>query len=203
MAGVGFFSLGFFAAASSSQATIMPVTPRIAMETEYHPMDVLTRIETETLRRVEQQTQIQILPSPIDPYISDDICSKCSTKCYQCSGMRFHIACSSCRNVCPPRRFRLNHGSRLTGLTDGGFWMEGVLTHPSGRRYLHVAGHHLTQNDGNIHNEFWNKCVQARISDNIDKETSRIYEENRTVASDSRKVAFILGLIQQSQTAND
>ena len=215
--GVGLFSLVFFSACSSSRATVLPVTPRIAMESVFNPMDTKTEGEADIWRRVKSQTNIRTLTLPSkdpleswkdDPFLCDNdrVCSRCSTDCFQCSGRRFHIACTCCRNVCPPRNFRLEHGSRLISLNDGGHWEEGALLHPSRGRFLHVAGHQLTQiYNGHIGygHEYWNKCVQARISDNIDIETSRIYEKNRTRASDLRKVAFILGLIQQSQTGND
>lgn len=65
MLGVGLFSLVFFSASSSSQATVTPVPPPIALQTRLLPMDVLNKGEGEKLERIQNMTRI--LEEPPEP----------------------------------------------------------------------------------------------------------------------------------------
>ena len=98
-------------------------------------------------------------------------------------------------------------GSRLTHLNErNGRWMPAYyqadpmpynLPGPRGGR------HFLTRDNGDRNVVFFNQCVQAEMDKNISMELDRIYQRDRTVASDLRKVTFILGLVQQWRNDND
>lgn len=95
----------------------------------------------------------------------------------QMLGARCNIKCSACRNVCTSIRLRANLGSRLVhfhernGRWTPGFYIEDPRPYnvPGTRqgRYVRVAGHFLTRDNGNRNVYFFNQCLQIEVEKNI------------------------------------